>query len=57
MIAADAISAAGKVRRAQAVVTLRDEQHLSLARLGERLGLSKARVANIVRDATRTRAE
>jgi prolyl-tRNA editing enzyme YbaK/EbsC (Cys-tRNA(Pro) deacylase) len=49
---ADAISAAGKVR-AQAVVVLRDEQHLSLAQLGERLGLSKARAADIVRDATR----
>src|SRR5262249_36097622 len=34
-----AISAAGKVR-AQAVLALRDEEKLSLARLGERLGLS-----------------
>jgi hypothetical protein len=49
---ADAIRAAGKVR-AQAVVALRDEEHLSLAQLGERLGLSKARAADIVRDATR----
>ncbi len=53
---ADAISAAGKVR-AQALVALRDEQHLSLAQLGERLGLSKARAADIVRDATRGRGE
>ena len=48
----DAISAAGKVR-AQSVLALRDEAELSLARLGERLGLSKARTADIVRDATR----
>jgi DNA uptake protein ComE-like DNA-binding protein len=48
---ADAISAVGKVR-AKAVVTLRDEQNLSLAQLGDRLGLSKARAADIVRDAT-----
>jgi ADP-ribose pyrophosphatase YjhB (NUDIX family) len=46
---ADAISAAGKLR-AQAVVALRDEENLSLAQLGERLGLSKARAADIVRD-------
>jgi NADH pyrophosphatase NudC (nudix superfamily) len=50
---ADAISAAGKLR-AQAVVALRDEQNLSLSQLGERLGLSKARTADIVRDITRT---
>jgi 8-oxo-dGTP diphosphatase len=50
---ADAISAAGKLR-AQAVVALRDEENLSLANLGERLGLSKARTADIVRDITRT---
>jgi 8-oxo-dGTP diphosphatase len=50
---ADAISAAGKLR-AQAVVALRDEENLSLAQLGERLGLSKARAADIVRDITRT---
>jgi 8-oxo-dGTP diphosphatase len=50
---ADAISAAGKLR-AQAVVALRDEENLSLALLGERLGLSKARAADIVRDITRT---
>lgn len=48
----EAISAAGKVR-AQAVVALRDGEKLSLAQLGERLGLSKARTADIVRDATR----
>lgn len=48
----DAIGAAGKVR-AQAVVALREERHLSLAQLGERLGLFKARAADIVRDATR----
>ena len=53
---ADAISAAGKVR-AKAVVMLRDEQNLSLAQLGDRLGLSKARAADIVRDATRGRAQ
>jgi 8-oxo-dGTP pyrophosphatase MutT (NUDIX family) len=50
---ADAISAVGKLR-AQAVVDLRDEENLSLAQLGERLGLSKARAADIVRDITRT---
>ena len=50
---AEAISAAGKLR-AQAVVALRDEENLSLAQLGERLGLSKARAADIVRDITRT---
>ena len=50
---ADAISAAGKLR-AQAAVALRDEENLSLAQLGERLGLSKARAADIVRDITRT---
>lgn len=50
---ADGISAAGKLR-AQAVVALRDEENLSLAQLGERLGLSKARAADIVRDITRT---
>jgi 8-oxo-dGTP diphosphatase len=49
---ADAISAAGKLR-AHAVVALRDEENLSLAQLGERLGLSKARTADIVRDITR----
>jgi 8-oxo-dGTP pyrophosphatase MutT (NUDIX family) len=50
---AEAISAAGKLR-AHAVVALRDEEDLSLAQLGERLGLSKARAADIVRDITRT---
>lgn len=50
---AEAISAAGKLR-AQSVVALRDEENLSLAQLGERLGLSKARTADIVRDITRT---
>jgi 8-oxo-dGTP diphosphatase len=50
---ADAMSAAGKLR-AQAVVALRDEENLSLAQLGERLGLSKARAADIVRDVTHT---
>jgi 8-oxo-dGTP diphosphatase len=50
---ADAISTAGKLR-AQAVVALRDEENLSLAQLGERLGLSKARAADIVRDITRS---
>ena len=49
---ADAISAAGKLR-ARAVVALRDEENLSLAQLGERLGLSKARAADMVRDITR----
>ena len=46
---ADAISAAGKLR-ARAAVALRDEENLSLAQLGERLGLSKARAADMVRD-------
>ena len=50
---ADAITAAGRLR-AQAIVALRDEENLSLAQLGERLGLSKARVADIVRDIART---
>jgi len=50
---ADAISSAGKLR-ARAVVALRDEENLSLAQLGERLGLSKARAADIIRDITRT---
>lgn len=50
---AEAISAAGKLR-AHAVVALRDQENLSLAQLGERLGLSKARAADIVRDVTRT---
>lgn len=49
----EAISSVGKLR-AQAVVALRDEENLSLAQLGERLGLSKARTADIVRDITRT---
>jgi ADP-ribose pyrophosphatase YjhB (NUDIX family) len=49
---ADAISAAGKLR-AQSVVALREEENLSLAQLGERLGLSKARTADIVRDIAR----
>jgi hypothetical protein len=48
----EAISSVGKLR-AQAVVALRDEENLSLAQLGERLGLSKARTADIVRDITR----
>jgi 8-oxo-dGTP pyrophosphatase MutT (NUDIX family) len=47
------ISAAGRLR-AHAVVTLRDEENLSLAQLGERLGLSKPRTVDIVRDITRT---
>ena len=46
---ADAIAAAGKLRAA-AAVALRDEEKLSLSQLGERLGLSKARAADIVRD-------
>jgi 8-oxo-dGTP diphosphatase len=50
---ADAISAVGKIR-ARAVVALRDEENLSLAQLGKRLGLSKARAADIIRDITRT---
>jgi 8-oxo-dGTP diphosphatase len=50
---AEAITAAGKLR-GRAAVTLRDEENLSLAQLGERLGLSKARAADIVRDTTRT---
>jgi hypothetical protein len=45
---ADATAAAGKLR-AQAVIELRDEENLSPAQLGERLGLSKAR-AGMVRD-------
>jgi len=49
---AEGISAAGKLR-AQAAVDLRDEENLSLAQLGERLGLSKARAADMVRDITR----
>jgi len=50
---ADGITAAGKLR-GRAAVALRDEENLSLAQLGERLGLSKARAADIVRDTTRT---
>jgi 8-oxo-dGTP diphosphatase len=50
---ADAITAAGKLR-GRAAVGLRDEENLSLAQLGERLGLSKARAADIVRDTMRT---
>ena len=46
---ADGITAAGKLR-GRAAVALRDEENLSLAQLGERLGLSKARAADIVRD-------
>jgi Sigma-70, region 4 len=49
---ADAMAAAGKLR-AQAVIELRDEENLSLAQLGKRLGLSKARAADIVRDVSR----
>ena len=52
---AEAITAAGKLR-GRAAVALRDEEELSLAHLGERLGLSKARAADIVRDTTRTSA-
>jgi hypothetical protein len=48
----DAIAAAGMLR-AQAVIKLRDEENLSLAQLGQRLGLSKARAADIVRDVSR----
>jgi 8-oxo-dGTP pyrophosphatase MutT (NUDIX family) len=50
---ADGITAAGKLR-GRAAVALRDDENLSLAQLGERLGLSKARAADIVRDTTRT---
>lgn len=50
---ADAIGAAGKLRAA-AAVALRDEEKLSLSQLGERLGLSKARAADIVRDYNKT---
>ena len=50
---AEGVTAAGRLR-ARAAVTLRDEENLSLAQLGERLGLSKARAADIVRDITRT---
>lgn len=50
---ADGITAAGKLR-GRAAVALRDAEDLSLAQLGERLGLSKARAADIVRDTTRT---
>src|SRR5580698_9803161 len=49
---AESITAAGKLR-GRAAVALRDEENLSLAQLGERLGLSKARAADIVRDTTR----
>jgi hypothetical protein len=49
---ADAMAAAGKLR-AQALIELRDEENLSLAQLGKRLGLSKARAADIVRDVSR----
>jgi 8-oxo-dGTP diphosphatase len=49
---ANGITAAGKLR-GRAAVALRDEETLSLAQLGERLGLSKARAADIVRDTTR----
>jgi crotonobetainyl-CoA:carnitine CoA-transferase CaiB-like acyl-CoA transferase len=49
---AEAISAAGNMR-AQAVLAVRDEENLSLAQLGEPLGISKARAADIVRDMTR----
>ncbi len=50
---ANGITAAGKLR-GRAAVALRDEEKLSLAQLGERLGLSKARAADIVRETTRT---
>ena len=50
---AEGVTAAGRLR-ARAAVALRDEENLSLAQLGERLGLSKARAADIVRDITRT---
>jgi NUDIX domain len=46
------VQAAGKLR-GRAAVALRRE-NLSLAQLGERLGVSKARAADIVRDTTRT---
>jgi 8-oxo-dGTP diphosphatase len=49
---ASGIAAAGKLR-GRAAVALRDQENLSLAQLGERLGLSKARAADIVRDTTR----
>jgi 8-oxo-dGTP pyrophosphatase MutT (NUDIX family) len=49
---ADGITAAGRFR-GRAAVALRDEENLSLAQLGERLGLSKARAADIVRDTRR----
>lgn len=41
--------------RAQVVTELRDQDDLSLAELGERLGLSKARAADIVRDMSQAR--
>jgi 8-oxo-dGTP diphosphatase len=50
---AEAITTAGKLR-GRAAVALRDGEDLSLAQLGERLGVSKARAADIVRDTTRT---
>ncbi len=50
---AEAITGAGKLR-GRAAVALRDDENLSLAQLGERLGVSKARAADIVRDTTRT---
>jgi 8-oxo-dGTP diphosphatase len=50
---ADGMTAAGKLR-GRAAVALRDAENLSLSQLGERLGLSKARAADIVRDVTRT---
>jgi hypothetical protein len=50
---AEAIIAAGRLR-ARAVVELRNVENLSLARLGRRLGLSKARTADIVRDYAQT---
>jgi len=50
---AEAIAAAGKLRAA-AAVALRDEENMSLSQLGERLGLSKARAADIVRDYAKT---
>jgi DNA-directed RNA polymerase specialized sigma subunit len=49
---ADAMAAASKLR-AQALIELRYEENLSLAQLGKRLGLSKARAADIVRDVSR----
>lgn len=48
-----AITAAGMLR-ARAVVGLRNEENLSLAQLGRRLGLSKARTADIVRHYNQT---